>query len=522
MNDHAMPVSKQTPNETPNVTPDSRPSKSTSRFDRFLDRLNPVLVKEVRQVARGRAFFGWFLVIGVIGAAFAIIAATSHENVNAIDGGEIIGIYFACLAFVALVIVPLSAYFSLTQEAEDQTLDLVTITSLSPASLYRGKLASSIVLGLAFTSTILPFMAFCYLLRGIDLLTILFLAFSTLLVSVFLTNLALMLGALAKGRWNRWKIAATLACIVIATGITMTAGVFEASEDGELGNFFAEASTVTGLVALTCLIALFASYSIVFYYIGVGHLSPHPAVTVAPIRIWLVLQAVAVLVGIAAVYSRAMGETAVIAAFSLAWITQWFVFGIFATTEDPILPRRLQDKWDRRRGFHRFASMLFFPGPRRGWALFLVGLVIGAAVFVAMALKPGLVTRHGLVHHRPDEARRMAMVIILAASYAVIFIGATLTILRRIRPTTRTLERQAIFGSLPVAMVLSGLLFLAVPRSAQPATQIFNPLYTIVQVTDGHLRHQPDDAESTVFFVALLAALAAIGATITPRREKSS
>ena len=62
-----------------------------------------------------------------------------------------------------------AAFRSLAAEREDNTYDLLSITTLKPRQIISGKLGSSVVQMGVYFSAITPCLAFTYLLRGIDL-----------------------------------------------------------------------------------------------------------------------------------------------------------------------------------------------------------------------------------------------------------------------------------------------------------------------------------------------------------------
>ena len=89
--------------------------------------------------------------------------------------------YYMVLIFPLVVVVPFSAFRSLSAERDENTYDLLRVSSLTPRQIITGKLASSIVQMGVYFSAVAPCLAFTYLLRGIDILTIaLFLSFAVL------------------------------------------------------------------------------------------------------------------------------------------------------------------------------------------------------------------------------------------------------------------------------------------------------------------------------------------------------
>jgi hypothetical protein len=102
----------------------------------------------------------------------------------AAEGAEMLFPYYLILAFALLVVVPFGAFRSLAAELEDHTYELLSITTLGARQIISGKLASSFLQMLVYLSAIAPCIAFTYLLRGVDIRTILMLIFDTVLASL--------------------------------------------------------------------------------------------------------------------------------------------------------------------------------------------------------------------------------------------------------------------------------------------------------------------------------------------------
>jgi hypothetical protein len=165
-------------------------SAAANRLDRLSDRISPIVVKEVRQMMRGREFNYSFFVSLIAGVIVAFVAAI--QNPGRVDSG--IGIFvalMACLVLVGVVVSPLGAFNALRNERAERTLDLVTITTLSPRRIVIGKLAAQAVKLTVLFAALAPFVAMSFLLGGIDFVTI-----AESLASLFM--------------WSLWACAATL------------------------------------------------------------------------------------------------------------------------------------------------------------------------------------------------------------------------------------------------------------------------------------------------------------------------
>ena len=111
--------------------------------------------------------------------------------------------YYAVLALPMMMVVPLAAYRSLESEIDDGTLELLSISTLSPWQIVLGKLASASLQMLLYFVALFPCLAYAYTLRGVDLPTTLLIVASLLVAGLMLTVIGLFFAPLARGRSGR-------------------------------------------------------------------------------------------------------------------------------------------------------------------------------------------------------------------------------------------------------------------------------------------------------------------------------
>jgi ABC-type transport system involved in multi-copper enzyme maturation permease subunit len=168
------------------------------RLERWGDRLNPILVKEARQALKSRQFTVTFGLLLLCGWGWSLIAVGFQAEQLSYGGAAVptfMG-YFLILMVPSLIIVPFAAFQSLSGERDEGTLDLLSITTLSARQIVRGKLASAVLQLLVYFSALSPCLAFTYLLRGMDILTIVVILLYTFLFSLVLCGFGLMLATL--------------------------------------------------------------------------------------------------------------------------------------------------------------------------------------------------------------------------------------------------------------------------------------------------------------------------------------
>jgi hypothetical protein len=171
-----------------------------ARLDDLSDWISPIVVKEVRQIVRGREFnysFGISLAIGLVAAFWA---GTAALNGSPGQGAWIFSTLVTCLALIGLLIVPMGAFSALRNERGERTLDLVTLTSLSPRRLVIGKVLAQGVKLVTLFAGLAPFIVMSFLLGGIDLVTILISLALLFLWSLWACAGCLFLSCLSRSR----------------------------------------------------------------------------------------------------------------------------------------------------------------------------------------------------------------------------------------------------------------------------------------------------------------------------------
>ncbi len=176
-------------------------------FDRFgeqlADRINPIVVKEVRQGLRTRVFWIFFTLMLVACLFISLFAFAASDGIGNQTGQATFIAYFVCLSFVQFFVIPYAAYRSMAREAEDETWVLLTLTGIGPRRILAGKLGSSVLQGILYASAATPFLLFSYFLNGIDLPTIIVGVIISMGYQIFLVSVSVSLATLAESRLVR-------------------------------------------------------------------------------------------------------------------------------------------------------------------------------------------------------------------------------------------------------------------------------------------------------------------------------
>ncbi|MCO8121484.1 ABC transporter permease [Stieleria sp. TO1_6] len=192
------------------------------------DRINPILVKETRQSLKSRQFVVTFSMILFAALAWTIAGSLSMmpQIYTTPSAPRMMIGYYAVLALPMLMVVPIAAYRSLEAEIDDGTLELLSITALSPWQIVLGKLGSASLQMLLYFVTLFPCLAYAYSLRGVDLPTTLLIVASLGVAGLLLTVVGLFFAPTARGRSGRVSALLALIFLLVLAEYAMGAMVF--------------------------------------------------------------------------------------------------------------------------------------------------------------------------------------------------------------------------------------------------------------------------------------------------------
>ncbi|MCU0701304.1 MAG: ABC transporter permease, partial [Myxococcaceae bacterium] len=169
---------------------------------RLADRVNPIVVKELRQHLRTKVFWVFFSLMLLGCLVIAMVASLAADESDKAGLGSFYA-FFVALSGVQHFVIPYTAYRSMAREQEDETWVLLSLTGLGPRRILFGKLTSFVLQGALYASAAAPFMLFSYYLNGIDLPTIAIALTLGAVFQVFLVSVAVSLATLAESRLVR-------------------------------------------------------------------------------------------------------------------------------------------------------------------------------------------------------------------------------------------------------------------------------------------------------------------------------
>lgn len=456
---------------------------------RFGDRINPILVKETRQALKSRQFsvsFGLVLLscwLWSIGGTTMIGPSIYYRA----SGSELFFGYFLILAFPLAVIVPFVAYRSLSAEGEENTYELLSITTLSPRQIVAGKLGSAVVQMAIYLSAVAPCLAFTYLLRGIDVVSIGVLLFCVFFFSLGLSMIGLLLATITRERYTQVVISVGL---VLGLFWSFVGGVAAVAEFVSFGTrMIRDEDFWIGAGALA---TIYASYFVLFFLAAVARLTFATENRSTPLRIAMLGQyaCFAGWLGAAWIYSR--GNRDVLEVFLLVTAVNWYAMGVLMAGESPVVSDRVKRHLPRTL-LGRVLLTWFNPGPGTGY-MFALASLLGAIVLAGIAATPAIATSLWGGTGRQPGASTVVLGILLGA-YLTLFLGLGKLVIaaaRRVAPI-------GLLRATAIHLTLLGIA-VAVPMTIQfssshgrlagyTALQMSNPFWTLAEMFDRRSVH---------------------------------
>lgn len=135
--------------------------------DDFPDRLSPMLVKELRQGLRTRAFIFIFLSLQI---TLGIILLGAGSTTTSDDAGSTISnIIFILFSIAVILIQPMRGMGALSSEIKGNTIDMMVLTRLSAWRIVAGKWSAIVSQSALMLITIIPYLILRYFFGGMNL-----------------------------------------------------------------------------------------------------------------------------------------------------------------------------------------------------------------------------------------------------------------------------------------------------------------------------------------------------------------
>jgi ABC-type transport system involved in multi-copper enzyme maturation permease subunit len=357
--------------------------------EEFGDTLNPILIKETRQALKSRQFVVTFSVLLFSALAWTIVGSLSMmpQIYTSPSAPRMLIGYYVVLALPMLLVVPLAAYRSLEGEIDDGTLELLSITTLSPWQIVLGKLASAMLQMLLYFVALFPCVAYAYTLRGVDLPTTLLIMAALVVTAILLTIIALFFAPLSRTRTGRISTLLSVMLILLLAEWGLAVVVIGLILYGN------PLSTEMMFFAVTASLLIAISLGHLLLTATAAQLTPESENRSTHVRIGL-LVFTAVLIGLAALSTRTLGPDAIgaIAWFAMALAVLWTLCGSMLAAESPVITPRIRRELPSS-FLARCAWTWLTPGPVTGLVFASVHVMVATAAVVyfldVVAAQPG-------------------------------------------------------------------------------------------------------------------------------------
>ncbi len=463
---------------------------------RLGDRLNPLVVKEIRQGLRARVFWVCF---GLMLLACLLLSLMAYADVRSggyKPRGQIYFFtYFVCLGLVHFFVIPYSAFRSLAREREDETWVLLALTGLGPRRILRGKVASFLAQAALYASAVGPFLLFSYYLNGIDLPTILLVLALGGGWLVFLTVLGVCAATLADGRLGRAFIHFVLLG-VLATGVMMGLGAaFGLSENGSRAMRDKDFPYVLGVG-----LWLVLTYGWLLFETAAARLSLATEDYARGPRRALAVQMLLSAGVVVAIWALQGQERGIATGASVLGCLHLTMSGLFIVSDVDGQARALRAKT---RGWS-----LLRPGAVRGFRL-MVLLLIGWVAFCA--------TLHGFSDDTRSQWSSLLYLTVASGAYPLLFLSVSLIVAKLPKSDwmASPVAVRILFISIAgLASVLPPLLALIVDQPADDALlNLLNPVVGLVNFGEyEYMQQRPKMSGELLVFICAVALLAAFAA----------
>jgi hypothetical protein len=462
----------------------SRSAALIGWFENTSDWLSPIVVKEVRQVVRGREFHYSFGISLVVGLAVAFFGAADALTGAGTSGGWTFVALMGCLTLLGLAVVPLGAFSALRNERLEQTLELITLTALSPRRVVIGKLLAQGVKLATLFAGLAPFIAMSFLLGGIDFATILVSLLVVFMWSLWACAACLFLSSLLKTR-------ATSGLVLGGVGIVMflvlvvfgvPRALYFLMTRGAGGGAFAFGVGVPGstswwalAIATTFCLASMANLVL----LAENRLSLPSENRVTPLRVGFLVQFLLITAWMLSfINESAPARSAATEALGVLGSLHLAIVAMFTVTEDLVVSRRVLL---RMKAWSPWAWLLamFRPGGGRG----AVYVMVQMALFLAAAwlLRPTW------------QSLRWFLA---ACGYICFFTGVPVAAFRLVRPARPASFqlRVALLLLLPIALLLPDIIYYVLWQPVvfdlkYSARHLVNPLRTLANWSLVETRH---------------------------------
>ena len=373
------------------------------------ERMNPLVLKELRQAVRSRfVAVVLMLFLAVLLLIISVyVMASNNLQADMSAGREVFMGLQVALLITTLLFTASYCGIRMAVERSQANMDLLFITTARPSSIIWGKFVAGLALTMMIFASAAPFMVLTYLLRGIDVPTVLFILAVDLLAILTVMQAAMLVGAMPTGLVLKVILALLLLAGVIMTFGTIT-GVTTSTLFMGLAGLFDPGTfwPIFGSITLSVL----GGVGILFF-LTVACVSPPSSNRALAPRVFVTgLWLVTGLVFGGLWYTQAIpGGIVAVVGWALGSLALFFLAMFIGISERDVLGRRLRSEIPRN-PIGRALVFPFYSGAAAGlfWAGALSAVTI-VVTWIAMNESTGAVTA------LTSGAERRAMVAAMVA-----------------------------------------------------------------------------------------------------------
>jgi hypothetical protein len=446
------------------------------------ERLNPVLVKEVRQALRGKQFkstFAFTLVVSLVAAITIVVNNAEGAAWHPIGPAFLTGL-FSCLAIAVVGFVPLAAFNAMGAEFEENTYDMLVLSHMRPRHIMLGKLLAAGVQALLYFSVFGFFVVFAFLLGGVDLTLVAVSLPLLAAISLALSSLALGLSTLSPKRSVRVVLMVALSAALVASAFSVIGLQIAMMEESvDLGT--PEAKTAISVIFLASL-----TIGSLFFVIGTARLAHEEENRSTGLRL-LGFVLVLVSLGWSVWFHSFIGRLQVFLVFPILAAFGASALGIFFVSEREGLGRRVATTLPKSK-LLRLLILPWLPGGGRGtiWLLGVHALILGFTSWMVAGSALG-----SFMGMTPDGVLRA---LLATMSYSVVYLLLPAALFTN---RTRRLQRSTLVRIVIPAFVLLGFLlptvlgFILGEGDLAGGQHYGNPFWTIAKGIEGDVESWP-------------------------------
>lgn len=470
-----------------------------SKLVAIADRANPILVKETRQALKSRQFIITFMVVLLFCWIVSIVgvAIVGPQIYFAAAGPGMLLAYYTILIVPLTLVVPFTAFRSLASEQDENTFDLLSITTLGSRQIITGKLTSSLLQMVVYLSAVSPCIAFTFLLRGVDALTVATVLAIAVLASTGLSMIALLIGASA--RLKSTQVIVSVALVLMLAGAGLGVWFMGATIISEGTYWMRNGDALLGLVAA---MAVYATTFGLLHAAAAAQVAFVSENRSTPLRRWMLAQQACICGFLGGLTYYAIAEqggpsdgiAAAVAIFLVGFgAPYWYFMGSLMTGEWPHLSRRVQRALPTSDAWRPFVSLLN-PGPGSGYLFAIANVtMLGLVGILGMTVWNWGSALYGWGSGRGGGApttETAVYFVALAWSYVVAFLGFGRLIIIGLRRWAYVPMTAAFL--IHIVMFLAGI---GVPSIIQMSSrelrhagytlwQMTNPVWTLGRLAD--------------------------------------